>query len=81
MQLVEKLVNVPKESSEVFDAIAFIIEQIKAKKEFAVIGAESLPLLFKAIDNFSQVNEESKSAEFYDGAALGTSRILKALLK
>jgi hypothetical protein len=81
MELLKKEVSVPKEVSEVFDALALLVAEIKAKKEVAVIVAESLPAIIKAVDGFQNLGEEVKSAEFYDAAALGLGQLLKAILK
>lgn len=54
-------IEVGKESKDVVDLVADLIEDIKAKKDVSAIAAENLPGLMKAIEGFDQLDDEAKS--------------------
>ncbi len=64
MATIPKTLNVPKEMSEVADALAGIIIDIKAKKPLVEILAGNLQKLMVAVEGFDQLDDEQKSPEF-----------------
>ncbi len=61
MEVIAKVISVPKEASEVVDFIAAMVANIKAKKSLAEIAAE-LPKLVAAVDGYNLLGEEMKAA-------------------
>lgn len=72
-------VKVGKETFEVFELVAELIKDIKAKKGVSEIVAENLPGLYKAVENFDQVDDEAKSEVIDETIALGMAKISKAI--
>lgn len=81
VQLLKKEVEVTKEASEVFEAMAELIKDIRAKKGVAQLTAENLQGLMKAIDGFDQLDDEVKHKAFYKTAGLGMGEMAEALLE
>lgn len=80
MNTVKVELEVGKESKEVFDLVAELIKDIKAKKAYGELAAENFPLLVKAIEGVSDIPAEFKSQYMADTASYGAGSIVKALL-
>ena len=78
--LIKKEIEVTKEASEVFFALAELLKDIMGKKSVAEIGAENLTNLFTAVHGFEQLDDEVKHHAFYKTAGLGLGEIAEALL-
>ena len=81
VQLLKKEVEVTKEASEVFFALAELVKDIKAKKSVAEIGQENLSNLFAAVQGFEMLDDEVKHKAFFKTAGLGLGDIAEALLE
>lgn len=81
MEFVEQTVKLPKELSEVKTALVELVKDIAEKKDLAVVIAESLPLLVKAIEGFDKMDEELKTPEAANVVALLGAEIFAALKK
>lgn len=81
VQLIKKEVEVTKEASEIFYAMAELIKDIKAKKSVAEIGQENLSNLFAAVQGFEMLDDEVKHKAFYKTAGLGMGEIAEALIE
>lgn len=80
MELIKVELSVGKESKEVFEAVAELIKDFKAKKEWAAIAAENLPLLLKAVEGVSGLPEEIKGKQLGSTIGYGAGLIADALL-
>jgi len=80
MQTVKVEFVVGKESLEVYQFIAELIKDIKAKKDFSILAAENFPLLVKAIEGIGEVTEEQKSQFMLLTNAYGAALIGQAFL-
>ena len=80
VQLVKKEVEVTKEASEVFEAMAAIIKDIKAKKPVTEIAVGNFKKLSDAVEGFEQLDDEVKHKAFYKTAGLGMGDIAESLL-
>lgn len=80
MELVKVESLVGKETKEVFELVAELIKDVKAKKDWATIGAENLPLLLKAIEGVSALPEEVKSKAVGATVGYGVGLVTDALL-
>ena len=76
---IKKELEVGKELSEVADAVAKLVADLKAKKELAVVVAESLPGLMAAIQGYDQLDDEIKSSAGIDSLLYAASELAKAL--
>ncbi len=76
---VEKKLMVAKESSEIVDAVAELIKDIKEGKEIAVIATENLPSLMSAIDGYDKLGDEFKSDARNETVAYAGYMIAEAL--
>ncbi len=74
-------IEIGKETMEVFELVAGLIEDIKAKKGVSEIAAENLPALYKAVEGFDQIDDEIKAEYVEETLALGVSKVVKAVLK
>ena len=81
VEFVEVKLNLPKECEDVRKFLIELVEDIKAKKDVAVIAAENLPNLMAAVQGYDQLGAEAKTPEAYDCFALTGSGIAKALIK
>jgi precorrin-3B methylase len=72
--------EVGKESLEVFDLVAALVADIKAKKSMAEVAAENLPLLYSALEGADKIGAELKSDVKEVTLALGVAKIAKAIL-
>lgn len=61
MATVQVVMEVPKESKEVVDAIVLLVKDIKAKKPIGEIAGDALPKVIQAAEGFDQVGGEIKS--------------------
>ncbi len=59
----ERILKVGKESTEIFEGLAELIKDIKAKKDVAVIATENLPALVTMVEGYEKVSDEMKSQE------------------
>jgi hypothetical protein len=79
MEKVSVALMVPKESKEVIDLLAMVLEKVKAKAELAeyaaLIGALSV-----AVDGVSGIKEELKSDGLDEVAAYLVHKVMGALL-
>lgn len=64
MSNIEKILQVPKELSEVADALISLVSDIKDKKELAEIIAGNLTKLMTAVEGFEALDEEAKTPQF-----------------
>lgn len=69
MANVTKTLEVPKEMSEVVDAIAGIVLDVKLKKPVAEILANNLQKLMTAVDGYDKLDEEQKTPQFTNAVA------------
>lgn len=81
MEFIKKELEVPKELNEVATLIVSLVEDIVAKKDLALVAAESLPLLMTAIQGFEAMQEELKDDKVYNVAVLLVSDLVKVLKK
>lgn len=81
MDIVIKQLEVPKEMSEIVDALVGLVADIKAKKDISMIVAENLQPLMAAVEGFDKLGEEAKSEQSYNAYALLVSGLAKELLK
>lgn len=79
MQTVQVILEVPKESKEVLDAVTALISDVKAKKPLAEIIAGALPKVIAAVDGFDMLDDEAKSANKGDLIGYAGKEIVKAL--
>jgi len=78
--LVEKNVQVGKETADVFAAMVVVLKDIKAGKTVMEIGANALPALINAVAGVDQLPEELKDRKVaLVTVALGVSDIMDAL--
>lgn len=78
--LVEKNVQVGKETADVFAALVVVLKDIKAGKTVMEIGADALPALINAVAGVDQIPEELKDRKAaLVTVALGVSDIMDAL--
>jgi hypothetical protein len=75
----EMTLEVGKETLEVFDLVAELIKEIKAKKPLAEIAASNLPLLYSALEGADKIGAELKSDVKEVTIALGVAKIAKAI--
>lgn len=80
MTTVKVEIEIGKESKEVFEAVAEIIKDVKAKKEWGAIAAENLPLLLKAVEGVTELPEEIKGKQLGSTVGYGAGLIADALL-
>lgn len=69
MSNVTKSLEVPKEMSEVIDAVTAIVLDIKLKKPITEIIAGNLQRLMTAVDGYDQLDEEQKTPQFINAVA------------
>lgn len=81
MILVDQVVKLPKELSEVKFCLVELVADIAAKKDLALIVSENLPNLIKAVEGFDQMAEEIKAPEAANVAALLGAEVFQALKK
>lgn len=81
VQLVKKEIEVTKEVSEIFDALAGVVADVKAKKEAAAIFAGNFQKLMLAIQGFELLGEEVKHEAIYKTVAVGGGELAAILLK
>jgi molybdopterin synthase catalytic subunit len=81
VQIVVKQVEVCKESSEVLEALAHVIGEIKEGKDALTIAASSLPKVMTAVEGAQHIDDEIKAPQFADTVALGGAQIVKSILK
>lgn len=80
VQFVKVEVELPKELSEVGDALVAVLEDVVEKKSAATIASENFQLLLKAGDGVGEIAEEVKQKAVYDFAAIYAAKIAKVLL-
>jgi len=78
VETVNYSLQVPKESKEVVDAVAAIIEHFKAGKSITEAAA-LLPGVMTAVDNVGKVGEEVKSVYNDEAAAYCVHKVFGAL--
>lgn len=81
---IEKLeIDHAKEIGDVGDALAKLVEDIKAKKALAVLAAENLPEIFEAIEGIDELDDEVREDMVAACQTMGlyTGRITGVLLK
>jgi len=71
--------EIGKESKEVADAIGDLVADIKAGKEVAVIIAENIPGILKAIEGFEKLDDEMKDASRNATGAYVAYKVAEAL--
>lgn len=71
--------EVGKESKDVYDALADLVEDIKAGKDVSAIAAENLPGVMEAVEGFDQLDDEFKHKSRNATLAYGGYRIADAL--
>jgi hypothetical protein len=80
VQLVKKEVEVTKEVSEVFDAVAAIVADFRAGKAAGEIAMGNLMKLETAVSGCEQIPAEIKDAHVVKTAVVGLAQIVEALL-
>lgn len=78
--LVKVELEVPKEMNDVKVFLIQLVQDIKEKKDIAVIISSSLPALISAVDGYEKLGEEAKLAEAYNMYALLVADLAKVLL-
>ena len=79
VQYLEKNVKVAKETTEVFDAVASVIRDIRQGKSIAEISSGNLPKLVTAVDGFDQFDDEFKADHYGNTVAFGIGMVVDAL--
>jgi hypothetical protein len=69
MSNITKTLEVPKEMSEVVDAVTGIVLDIKLKKPVAEILAGNLQKLMTAVEGYEKLDEEQKTPQFVNAVA------------
>ena len=72
--------DVPKESKEIVDFMADIVEDIKAKKSVTEIATENFMPLFDAVKGFEDLDDEAKSQYRDDLAGYLVQRMMEVLI-
>lgn len=80
MESVKKELVVGKESSEVIDAIAELVRDIRAGKDVAVIASENLASLVGAVEGYEKIGGEVSGELRNHTASYLVSQVLDALL-
>lgn len=78
VETVNYSMQVPKESKEVVDAVAAIVEHFKAGKS-VIEAAALLPAVMVAVDGVNKLGEEVKSAYNDEAAAYCVHKVFGAL--
>lgn len=73
-------VEICKETSEVFKALAGIVKCIKEKKPVTDIVTAELNDVILAVEGFEALPAESKTLQMHDTVALGVASITKVLV-
>ena len=79
VQYVEKNVKVAKETTEVFDAMASLVRDIKLGKPVTEIASENLPKLMTAVEGFDKFDDEYKADHYGNTVAFGVGAMVDAL--
>lgn len=81
MDSIVRQVELAKETSEIFDGVAGLIEDIKAGKPIETLVAENLAPLMEAVSGFQKVPEEMQSDLVFETVGVGVAKIAKAIIK
>lgn len=72
-------IEVGKETKELVDALADLVEDIRAKKDMSLIAAENLAGLLKAVEGVDQLDDEMKSSARNSSGAYAALKIADAI--
>lgn len=78
--VIKKEVEVAKETMEIFDALAGIAADIKAKKPIAELVGGNITKLIAAVEGFDKLGEEFKAKQLYMSMGVGMGSVAEALL-
>lgn len=81
IELIEKVLKVPKELLDVEIALTELVKDIKEKKDIGLIVAENLFLLITAVEGYDKLDDEFKSEFGPNVIALMASDLVSALKK
>lgn len=79
MSTLVKEVTVTKEISEVFEAVAAIVADVKEGKSITEISAENWAGLVEAVEGWDKFDDEFKGEHFGSTVAYGAGLIVDAL--
>lgn len=79
VQYVEKTVKLGKETTDVFEALASVVRDVKLGKSISDISAGNLPKLMEAVNGFDQLDDEARADHYGNTIAFGIGSIVDAL--
>lgn len=79
VELVQDQLNIPKESKDVVDFLANVVDGIKAKRPLAELAAAELPDLIKAVEGYQAIGEELKDGHRADLIAYFVKKVAAEL--
>lgn len=80
IQVIKKEIEVTKEASEIFEALAGLVEDVKLGKPVSEIIAGNLTKVMSAVEGFEKLDEELKHEHFAMTSGVGLGQIAQALL-
>lgn len=81
VEVVSKSIEMPKEASEIVEALVGVLEDALEGKGVAVIAAENLPAFMAAVEGWQKVGEEVKHESVSGAAGYLVQRAMAAFLK